>query len=497
MFAFLLASWWLLAAPSRLPAAPAGKQRPNLVFLMADDQCTFSLAAYGALHAKTTHLDRLARHGVVFDKHYATTAICMASRASVMTGMFEYRTGCNFDHGPLLASHWQRSYPLLLRAAGYQTAFAGKFGFEVADRVGGPRKLPQTDFDRWGGGPGQTSYQTRMNASIAEYADRYPHATLAYGAFGSDFIRHAAQSPHRPFCLSISFKAPHRPVVPDPRFDAVYRGVTFPKPPNFGRDYGLHFAPQSRQGRQYERFRSWGYEQTYEQVMARYYQQIYGIDVAVGMILQALREAGCAQNTVVIYTSDNGFLCGAHGYGSKVLPYEEASRVPLIIYDGRTAAPLRDEGKQGEPAPTTTRCAALTGNVDIAPTLLDLAGVPIPPNLDGKSLVPLLAAPQTDTPRVLPLINVWGPAKVHSLSVVTRDWKYVYWPYDQAGFQPYEELYATTDDPYELTNRRDDPQAGAALQRMRELYDAQVRHWKTMAVPYHDYQRYANVFRRR
>ena len=106
-------------------------QRPNIVFLMADDQCTYSLGCYGTPGVKTHHLDQLAREGVVFDRHYDSTAICMASRATVMTGLYEYHTACNFDSGPLLQKHWDQSYPMLMRKARYLTAFAGKFGFLV------------------------------------------------------------------------------------------------------------------------------------------------------------------------------------------------------------------------------------------------------------------------------------------------------------------------------------------------------------------------------
>ena len=460
------------------------EKRPNIIFLMADDQCTNSMGCYGTQGVQTPHLDQLARDGIVFDNHYDTTAICMASRVNVMTGMYEYKNGCNFGHGALLRKHWMASYPVLLKQAGYNTAFAGKFGFEVTDRAGTKGQLPKDDFDRWGGGPGQTSYVTRKNKSIAQYADQYPHSTLAYGAFGRDFIRDAARQP-RPFCLSISFKAPHRPVAPDPKFDHVYRDKTFIKPENYGRQHGKHFSRQSRQGRQYPRFSEWGYDTNYDQVMAKYHQQIYAIDVAVGMIRQALVNSQAAANTVVIYTSDNGFLCGAHGYGSKVLPYEEASRVPLIIYDPRHA----NSGKQ-------LRCAALTGNVDFAPTILALAGLPIPKNIDGHSLLALYDDPQTDVRQSLALINVWGPAKAHSLSVLTKHWKYIYWSYAEDDFVATEELYHTDRDPLELTNLVGDAAYRPELKRMRQHYDTLVATWKKDSVPYHGYQPFGTIFDR-
>lgn len=464
----------------------AADSRPNIVFLMADDQATYSMGCYGAPEAITPNLDQLADSGVIFDNHYDTTAICMASRASVMTGLFEYRTGCNFDHGPMMRQVWDKSYPVLLRKAGYLTAFAGKFGFEVKQSpdARGKAALPSDDLDRWGGSPGQTSYATIRNRSMARYAKEYPHSTLSYGAFGRDFIREASRD-DKPFCLSISFKAPHHPVTPDPKFDSVYAGKSFTRPANYGRANGEHFSLQSRQGRQYERFVSWGYADNYDQVMAKYYQQIYAIDVAVGMIREALHAAGCADNTVVIYTSDNGFMCGSHGYGSKVLPYEEASRVPLIIYDPRHSS----SGQK-------LRSQALTGNVDFLPTILELAGVSIPAGLDGRSLLPLYSDPTASVHSSLPLINVWGPKEVHSLGVVTPEWKYIFWSYAEGNFQPTEELYHLAADPLELKNLAADADHKATLVEMQRLYDQQVAAWKVLAVPYNDYRKYSTIFDR-
>lgn len=459
-----------------------GAQRPNIVMLLADDQCTYSMGCYATPGAKTPKLDQLARDGMIFDRHYDTTAICMASRVSIMTGRYEYKSGCNFDSGPLLGEFWQESYPALLRSSGYQVAFAGKFGFLVADKPGGKGELPAADFDRWGGGPGQTSYSTAKNASMAKYADRYPHSTLSYGAFGSDFVRSMA-SGQAPFCLSISFKAPHHPVQPDPKFDSVYANATFRKPANYGRQHGAHLSMQSRQGRQYERFHSWNYSSDYDKVMARYYQQIYAIDVAVGMIRQALEESGLSENTVIIYSSDNGFLCGSHGYGSKVLPYEESSRVPLIVFDPRHPS----SGKQ-------LRCDALTGNVDLAPTILGLAGIPIPERIDGANLMRLLDDPNASLHKYLPLINVWGPKQVHSFGVVTESFKYVYWPYAADGMQATEELFDMRNDTLELHNLLTRDEYREMLEAARAVYRKANGHWREEAVSFHGYRKFATIF---
>ena len=195
----------LLSFASSLFAADA---RPNIVFLMADDQTTYSLGCYGTPGVETPNIDQLARDGMVFDRHYVSTAICMASRCNVMTGMFEYKHGCNFEHGPLVRNHWEKSYPMLLRKAGYVTAMAGKIGFEVADKPNGnrgePKVLPADDFDHWGAGPGQTFYQTAKNKSMAKYAKEWPHSTLSYGAFGRDSFRPMQTEESRFACPSVS-----------------------------------------------------------------------------------------------------------------------------------------------------------------------------------------------------------------------------------------------------------------------------------------------------
>ena len=160
----------------------------------------------------------------------------------------------------------------------------------------------------------------------------------------------------------------------------------------------------------------WNYSDKYDEVMATYHQQIYAIDVAVGMIREALKKSGTENNTVIIYTSDNGFFCGSHGYGSKVLPYEESSRVPLIIYDPRHA----NSGKK-------LRTSALTGNIDFAPTILSLAGISSPKNMDGKNLMTVYENPKSSLHHSLALINVWGKEPTHALGVVTEGMKYLYW----------------------------------------------------------------------
>ncbi len=454
-------------------------QKPNIIFLLADDQNVGSVGCYGNAEVLTPNMDKIGQQGIIFTRHYNTTAICMASRATIFTGKYEYKTGTNFDHGNMKPEVWENSYPVLLREAGYLTAFAGKFGLEVEGKG-----LCEDDFDIWGGGPGQTFYDTRLNDSMAKYAEEFPHSTLSYGAFGQDVIRQAVEQ-EKPFCLSISFKAPHRPIEPDPKFDHVYAGRTFTKPANFGREAGAHMSEQSKQGRQYKRFHQWGYSTDYDGVMQKYYQLIYAIDVAVGMIMEELVKQGIADNTVIFYTSDNGYICGAHGYGSKVLPMEESSLAPLMIYDPRNT----NSGKN-------LRTNALTGNIDFAPTILDLAGLEIPVNMDGKSLMPLLENPDEEIHQQLAFINAWGVVPTQSLTCITKNLKYTYWWYGNSEMEPTEELYDLANDPLEMKNLASDPDFNAMLNTMRSNYDNELLNWKKEGVSYNNYQQYVTLFDR-
>ena len=458
--------------------------RPNIIFLMTDDQNVRSLGCYGAPGVETPNIDALAADGVAFDRHYDTTAICMACRATVMTGLLEYRHGVNFGtgtvgDGQMRKEDWEQSYPMLLRKAGYRTAFAGKFGFTIEDTSKSGR-YPEDDFDMWGGGPGQTSFITARNKSMVQYAKNYPHSTRSYGAFGSDFIKESAKK-DQPFCLSISFKAPHRPVQPDPLFDDIYAGALFPKPENFGREHGMHFPEQSRRGRQYQRFEEWHYNDAYDEVMAKYYQLIYAVDVAIGMIREAVETAGVKHKTLIIFTSDNGYLCGAHGYGSKVLPYEESSRVPLIIYDPRS------EKKAG-------RCNVATGNIDLAATILD-AALGRPNHGNGTSLLKHYVNnnnPKRD--RIIPLINVWGPEQVFSLGFVKGEWKYIYWPYTGDGMKATAEMYNLKEDPLELHNRINDNATRDIRVQLEKDYANLIHDWTQQAIDRPHYKKAANLF---
>ena len=375
----------------------------------------------------------------------------------------------------------------MLKQAGYKVGFAGKFGFSISDEEGLTAEgeegnVAQSDFDYWAGAPGQTSYKTAENEHLSQYANMYPHSSRAYGAASIDFIDKAVEE-GKPFCMSVYFKAPHRPVEPDPKFDAIYEDTKFRKLPNYGRKAGEHLAPQSRMGRQYDRFEEWGYDtkKDYQEALRKYHQLIYGVDYSIGMILNELKALGVDDNTVIIFSSDNGYYNGSHGFGSKALPYEEGARVPLIISDPRN-----------KKSKSMRKSSALTGNVDITATILDLAGVPIPTNYDGVSLMPLLLKLEKPVRASLPIIQVWGGEEIHSLTVLDGQYKYIYWYFqdEKKELKPTEELFDILNDPYEMENLAGESEYAVPLAKLRDLYDDQIEAWKKEGVKYNNYEKY-------
>jgi arylsulfatase A-like enzyme len=460
-------------------AETSAATKPNIIFLLADDLASGAVGTSGNKDVITPHIDKLAQDGVRFVHHYDTTAICMASRATMLTGLYEYRHGCNFGHGDLARRFLENSYPVLMRQAGYFTGFAGKVGFELK---GEKFESLAPLFDQWAGGPGQTYYETAKNAGIAKYAPHYPHSTRAYGAWAQEFIKSARQS-GKPFCLSISFKAPHLPFDPDPIDLKLYEKVkTFTRPQNYGAEKGTHLSPQVHTSRAATGYREWITD--YDNTVRNYYALITGVDAALGMIREELERQGLDKNTVIIFTSDNGYNCGSHGFGDKVIPYEEASKAPLIIFDPRL--PAEKNGKT---------CEALTGNIDMAATIFALSGTPAPAGIDGKSLLPLLEDPGDQVRESLPLFNFWGIKSAQSMSVVTPHWKYIYWYYGE-GMQPTEELFNLVNDRYEMTNAVADPKHADTLASLRKHYDTALAAIAPHVAPGHGYENYPVLFSR-
>jgi arylsulfatase A-like enzyme len=426
---------------------PAEANRPNVLFLLADDLRWDALGCAGDRLAKTPNIDALAARGTLFRNHFVTTSICCVSRASIFSGQFARRHGINDFVTPFTPEAFARTYPALLRKAGYRTGFIGKFG--VGER------MPDKEFDYWRGFPGQGNYFTKGSPI---------HLTQRMGDQAKEFL--SATDP-RPFCLSISFKAPHsqdgagREFPPDPREEKLFAETEFPLPPTAHDEFYRALPEFARKSEGRTRWqRRFATPEMFQNTVRDYYRLVTGIDREVGRIIDALRERKLADNTLIVFTSDNGFFLGDRGMAGKWLMYEPSIRVPLIVADPSVPAGSR---------PQTVD--AMTLNVDFAPTLLDYATVSAPASMQGRSLRPLLHGDKIEwrsewfyEHHTLP--NIIPPSE----GVRTAKWKYLRW----VGVDPaVEELYDLTTDPTEQHNL-------ATSARYRETLDDLRERWSRL-----------------
>lgn len=443
----------LLKAPALLLSRAA--QPPNILFLLADDQRWDSLGCMGNPLVKTPNLDALARRGTLFTNHAVTTAICMSSRATIMTGLHTRNHGVVDFNRQYTRQQLDNIYPVRLRRAGYRTGFIGKWGLDK-------QPLPSTEFDYWRGFPGQGQYFPKGEPG--------PHLTDIMADQALEFLEAGEQS--KPFCLSVSFKAPHvqdndsRQFLPAPQDVDAYAGVTFPYPKTFDTRFTSALPESVHRS---ENRRRWGVRfstpELFQRSVRNYYALITGIDRAAGRMIESLRRRGQLDNTIIVYTSDNGFYLGEHGLAGKWLMHEESIRVPLLA-----AGPGIASGR---------RVDAMSLNIDIAPTLLDLAGVPAVPSMQGRSLLPFLRGenPKWRTEWFYEHVFAAQGWISPTDGVRSGNWKYVRYPKESPVF---EELYDTASDPLEQRNLARDPQHSATLNRLRkrrEIWSAALDSW--------------------
>jgi arylsulfatase A-like enzyme len=445
---------FLVAAASAAENAEKPK-RPNLIFIVADDLRWDTLGCMGDPVVQTPNIDRLAAQGVLFRNCFVTTSICWASRASMFTGQWCSRHGIQRGNMPLTDSQWADSYPSVLGRAGYRTGFIGKFG------VGSTKEqaLKGRTFDYWRGLPGQAGMFFDQDDPT------HTHKTARFGNEALEFL--AGCTPQQPFCLSVSFNAVHardaqpREYWPDPRDEHLYEGVQMPIPP-LATDEAFRRVPpfvQNSEGRRrWER--RFNTPQRAQSILRDYYRLTTGIDREVGRMVVALDRGKMADNTIIIFTSDNGYALGDRGQADKWFMYEEDIRIPLIIYDPRQ--PRRERGRKID---------AIALNVDFAPTLLDLAHAPIPSSMQGRSLVPLLGhdRPPSDwRTDFLYEHHFFGSVAIPAVEGVrAKDWSYMRW----VDANPLvEELYDLRTDPLEEKNLAGDPAAVHQLDAMRSRW---------------------------
>ena len=348
----------------RSSAATTELPRPNFVFILTDDLRWNTLGCMGDKVVQTPNIDRLAARGVLFRNSFVATSICCVSRASILTGQHERRHGIGDFRKPLTPAQWAETYPALLRQAGYRTGFIGKFGVGDAPAIA----AKAADFDYWRGLPGQAG-----EFFIDPTDPTHTHATAKFGDEALEFLKGCDAK--KPFCLSLSFNAPHardgkpREFQPDLRDEKLYADATISYPPTANEQFFKllpDFVQRSEGRRRWEhRFAT---DAMFQRTMRDYDRLVTGIDREVGRIVDALAARKLADNTLIIFTSDNGWFAGDRQLADKWLMYEESIRVPLVIFDPRL-----------QPTQRGRTVDAITLNTDFAPTLLDMAGLPIPP----------------------------------------------------------------------------------------------------------------------
>ncbi|HVV01810.1 MAG TPA: sulfatase [Verrucomicrobiae bacterium] len=430
-------------------AAESSSQRPNILFILTDDQRWDTMGCAGNKIIHTPEMDRLARDGVRFDNAFVTTAICAASRASIFTGLYERTHRFTFRTPPLAPRFCLASYPALLRRAGYRTGFVGKLGVDLG---------------------GTTNRDAMFDSCVplhrTPYWKKQPdgserHLTDIEGDNAIAFIE--STSADQPFCLSVSFNAPHAEDNDPKQYywqhecDDLYKDAVMPVPWTMTDEFFSHLPIFLQTSESRVRWH-WRFDEPakFQDMVKGYYRMISGVDMVIGRIRKALDDKGVADNTVIIFTGDNGYFLGERGFADKWYIYEYSIRVPLIVYDPR--APASRRGVVEHPD-------AL--NVDLAPTMLDLAGVRVPSSMQGRSLVPLLKG---STPKDWRTEFFYEHLFDHeripkSEGLRTDRWTYVRWFQEKPMV---EELYDHTADFDEAHDLSKVPKYADLLAQMRQ-----------------------------
>lgn len=429
------------------PLSGIASEPLNIVLLYADDWRHDTLGIAGNPVVKTPHLDELAKQGVRFSRHCVTTSICGVSRATLLTGQWMSRHG---NRGfTAFKTPWEQTYPELLRANGYYVGHVGKW-------YTGPVRPETFDFFRLTGGG---HWLTESDGSKI-------HATKKNEKDALEFFE--SRPKDKPFCLTVAFNAVHaidndpEQYFPQPESMALYQDVTVPTP-RTGSDEHFKRLPPFIANEKNEGRNRWGWRfdtpERFQKYIKNYYRMVTEVDAACGRVLATLKEKDLLDNTLVIFSTDNGYFLGEHGLADKWYPYEESLRVPLIVRDPRL--PSDSIGQTRE---------ELTLNVDLAPTILAAANVAPPATMQGTSVTSLYLDPNATKAWRKDFYYEHGT--IHSKefipsseALVNHDWKYIYWP----EFE-HEELYHLAEDPFEEENIVQNPEVTEKLDELRARF---------------------------
>ena len=485
----------VLASLSLFANAEPTQDKPNIVFLMTDDQRWDNFGCYGRPKFRTEHIDRLAEEGVIFDKAYCTVAICMPSRATIFSGRYFSNHNAGFSYPNNLTfpeKDFAGTYPALLKEAGYRTGFVGKFGVPVTDEAyHAPKRVTGIDlektlspsFDYFAGlgvhFEGDFAMWPKDEALQKIYHPKRPRneRTLKTGDAMIHFLE--TQEKGKPFCLSVSFLAVKNDSDQDmyPPHRREFEKVDFDVPENWveGKNDKLPPLLDNWRGVKLHLQRT-STPALYQRLTRRFATQGYSVDLQVGRLVKKLEEMGELKNTVIVYTSDNGRFHGSHGLYDKAIHYNESMKAPLIVFDGRLAAEK-----------TGRREKALVSLVDIAPTILSWAGLQPPARMQGRDfsgivnetqdreqwrdsvyneslfLTALRGNSATMADANQRIIEDNKSYRCHG--VTTERYKYfVYYEHDPV----IEELYDLEKDPFEMNNLAEDPEFASLLEELRK-----------------------------
>lgn len=474
------------------------KERPNIIYIMSDDHASHAISAYGGIYenvAPTPNIDKLASQGMRFTNAFCTNSICGPSRASILTGKYSHINGFYKNEGGAAFNGEQITFPKLLQQNGYTTAVIGKWHLWSE---------PQGfDYYKYHAANGeQGTYWNPVYNDNGNEKKETGYATNLTTDFALNWLENKRDR-SKPFCLLFQFKAPHRPWYPDSVYQDLFHGIEMPYPATFDDDYASreltagqtmmtiehHLTrkdlkmtpPDSLSGKELFKWQRAGdkgenvspsdtlkgkalKKWKYQKYIKDYLACIRSVDDNIGRLLKYLDENGLAENTIVIYSADQGFYLGDHGWYDKRFMYEESLRMPLIVYHPKYEYSENVSDN-------------LILNIDYAPTILDLADVTIPKAIQGTSFTPLLEGAELPEERNAIYYHYYEFPKWHHVQphygIRTDRYKLIHFYYDIDVW----ELFDLKNDPNELTNLYENAEYTDIINELqKELKALQVRY---------------------
>jgi arylsulfatase A-like enzyme len=446
--------------------------RPNIVFILSDDHAAHAISAYGSRINETPNIDRIAREGMLFRNCFCTNSVCAPSRATILTGQYGHKNGVTTLQTPFDGR--RNHFVKMLQRSGYQTAIIGKW------HLGHGGESDPTGFDYWNVLPGQGSYVDPEMIEMGVGKQHTGYVTDLITDYSIDWL--SERDTEKPFCLFCHHKAPHRWWVPDEKHASMYDDVDIPEPETFWDTYRNRARPASVAEMRVDRDLkprdlkqpvpsglSWEDEKRwkYQRYVKDYLRCVASMDDNIGRLLDYLDDEGIAENTIVVYSSDQGFFLGDHGWYDKRFMYEESLRMPLLVRYPREI----EAGSENE---------EIVLNNDFAPTLLELCGLEPAEEMQGTSFVPLLRGKRVPDWRTSFYYRYWLHLRNHNVyahyGVRTHRYKLIFY-YANGCNQPgaHEdprrqewELFDLKIDPYEMNNVYADPAYRDVVQELTQ-----------------------------